>query len=175
VKVSPRESVLLLVTTAIILFGGSIMMARTKIERWQELRKEQSDIVSEIEGYRELVADREKWEQEMAEVSKTLPVLPANQEVDVYWLSMMDKLAAKHGVTIRRRQAGEERQERAIYELPIECREWEADLDSLVHFLFDLQEEGVMLDVRQLSVRPKGKTGLKGRFSLSCVYTRQEE
>jgi hypothetical protein len=26
-----------------------------------------------------------------------------------------------------------------------------------------------------LSVRPKGKTGLKGRFSLSCVYTRQEE
>jgi hypothetical protein len=167
--------VLLLVTVAVILFGGSFIMARPKIEQWKELRMEQSGIVADIEDNRELLKEKEKWEKQMAEVSKTLARLPAGQKVDVHWLSLMDRLAAKHGVLIRRRQAGEEKQERDIYELPIECRDWEASLDSLVHFLFDLQAEGAMLDVRQLSIKPKGKTQLKGRFSLSCVYTKEKE
>jgi hypothetical protein len=175
VKVSPRESVLLLATVSIILFGVSFVMGRPKIERWKEVLAERAGLLSEVEGYRELLTDREKWENEMAEVSKILPRLAANQEVDVYWLSVMDRLAAQHGVIIRRRQAGEEKQERDIFELPIECREWEADLDPLIHFLFDLQKEGAMLDVRQLLIRPKGKTRLGGRFSLSCVYTKEKK
>jgi hypothetical protein len=60
-----------------------------------------------------------------------------------------------------------------VYELAIDCREWEATLDPLVRFLFDLQSEGAMFDVRQLMIKPKGKGVLRGRFALYCAYTRE--
>jgi hypothetical protein len=56
--------------------------------------------------------------------------------------------------------------------LPIECREWEASLDALVRFLFELQSEGAMLDIRQLLIKPRGQGILRGRFTLYCAYAR---
>ena len=74
---------------------------------------------------------------------------------------------------ILKRQVGEEEKHGDVYELPIDCRDWEATLDSLTHFLFDLQAENAMLDVRQLLIRPnKDASKLRGRFLLNCAYTR---
>jgi hypothetical protein len=172
-KFSYREGLLALVTAAIVLFGGSALLARSRIEKWKDLRQKQDDIRGQIEQDRSLVAEHEQWAKQLAELSVLLPVHPAGKKTDVYWLSVMDNLATKHGVQITKRQAGEEKKMGDVYELVIECREWEASLDAMVHFLFDLQAEGAMFDVRQLLIKPTGTGLLRGRFSLYCAYTRE--
>jgi hypothetical protein len=89
----------------------------------------------------------------------------------------MDGLASRNGVKIITRQVGEEEQAGEIYELPIECKDLEGTLQGLVRFLFDLQNEDAMLDIRQFYVKPKGKGDvlLRGRFTLYCAYTRAGE
>lgn len=172
-KISLREAVLVLITAAVALFGGSLMLVKPKIVYLKELRTKQAEVIRQIKQDKRLVDERDTWEKQLKKLSKMLPQYPVDKKMDVHWLSVMDNLAAKHGVKILKRQAGEERKQGDVYELPIECKEWEGGLDSIVHFLFDLQSEGAMLDIRQLLIKPKSKGVLRGRFSLYCAYTRR--
>ncbi len=172
---TPRESVLALLTGAVLVLVLSGMLIKPKIERWQELRNEQSAIEADIDLSRSLVAARERWIGEYRAMSKNIPRYPADQKMDIHWLSIMDRAAARNGVRIIRRQAGEEIRQGVVYEMPIECQDWEGSLDALVRFLFDLQKETAMMDVRQLLIRPRGRGMLRGRFSLACIYTRAEQ
>lgn len=174
-KVSPREAVLGVLTLAVALLGGTALLARPKIDEWKQLRADQAQVRMEIEQDRRLVAGRDEWVKRLSELSKMLPVFPPDKKMDIHWLSVMDGAASKHGVQISKRQAGDEEQQGEVYELPIESKEWEGTLDGLVHFLFDMQKEGAMLDVRQLFVKPKSQNVLRGRFVLYCAYTRAEK
>jgi len=175
VKLSSREAMLVLTVGAVGIFGGSAMLVKPRIDAWKELQKEQAGILAQIERDSKLVAERDKWMKRLEKLSEMLPQHASDEKMDVHWLSVMDNLASKHGVRISKRQAGEERRQGDVYELPIECKDWEGSLDSVIHFLFDLQSAGAMLDVRQLLVKPKGKGVLRGRFLLYCAYTREPE
>ncbi|NQT92453.1 MAG: hypothetical protein HQ559_06810, partial [Lentisphaerae bacterium] len=167
-KVSRRESALVLVTLTVGLLGGTAMLARPRLDRLKQIRAEQESVKGEIRRDRELVSERKKWIGELDELSKALPLYPPDKKMDVYWLAYMDKAAAKHGVRIKRRKAGKEKSEGDFYELPIEVEHdgWEGNLESLVRFLFDLHSQGAMLDIRQLLIKPRKDGVLEGRFSL---------
>lgn len=172
-KMSSREIALGLATVAAALFAVTGLLSKAKIEHWKEARAEQSEVRRKIEMDREMAAQREQWQARLAEISRLLPVQPEGRKVDVHWLSVMDRIAGQHGLSIKRRQAGKEEQQGDVFELPIEC-EWEGSLESLVYFLFELQSEGAMLDVRQMMIRPApgGVGSLRGRFTLFAAYTR---
>jgi Tfp pilus assembly protein PilN len=171
-KITSREMTLGLVTLTVGLFGGTLLQARPRLTEWQRLQKTQARLEDEIRRDRELVEKRADWEGRFDELSEAMPQYGTQMKTDVLWLSTLDSVARKHGLEIRRIEAKEERQQGDVYELPIECTEWEGSLDALVHFLFDLQSRGAMLDVRFLHIKPKAGKVLRGRFSLSCAYTR---
>lgn len=173
--ISRRELILLMATLGAALFGLSVLAARPRVREWRDLRVERAELRRQIQRDRDLIATRTRWETELAGLSTQLPQFAPDAKMDVHWLSVMDRIAGKHGVKILQRQAGEEKRDGDLYELPVECRDWAGSLDSLVRFLFELQAEGAMLDVRQLYVRPRkpGDSELRGRFSLSCIYTRE--
>jgi Tfp pilus assembly protein PilN len=173
-KMSDRELILGTLTVVVVLFGLTALLAKPKIDELKELNEQKQDVANSIKIEKRLVEKRDFWENKLTEMSKLLPMEPADKDMDVHWLSVMDRIASKHGVKIKKRLANEEVQLGDVYELPIECKEWEANLDSLVNFLFELQSEGAMLDIRQLMVKPKGKGMLKGRFTLYCAYTREK-
>jgi Tfp pilus assembly protein PilO len=173
VKIAPREMVLGLATVAVALFAVTLMVAKPRIQKWKSLGEQQKEVKVQIDRARKLIADKQKWEKQYKEMSKLMPTLPAAKNPDAYWLEIMDNIAAKNGVKISKRQAGEEKKQGDIYELPVECKEWEGTLDATVHFLFDMQSEGAMLDIRQLLVKPQGKGILRGRFTLYCAYMRE--
>jgi Tfp pilus assembly protein PilO len=170
---APREAVLGLITMAIALFAISYMAARPKLAKLKDVRQEQARIQEQIRQDNEKIADKKKWSKQYAELSKMMPTLPANKKTDAHWLEIMDNIATRNGVKIFKRQAGEEKKLGNVYELPLECKEWEGTLDSMLHFLFDMQSEGAMLDIRQLMVKPQGKGVLRGRFTLYCAYMRE--
>ena len=172
-KIAPREIILALITAAVALFGVSMMLAKPQVERLKELKMLQKSEFLAIEQSRRLINQKDMWEKKFSELSKMLPQHPPDRNMDVHWLSRMDALAAKHNVKINKRQAGQEKKYGDVYELPIECRDWESELEAITHFLFDLRTEGAMLDIRQLRIKPKGKGRLGGQFQLYCAYTRK--
>ena len=174
-KLSSREIVLGLATVTVILFGGVALLARPQFDELKRIRAEQADLRREIAEAKQLVVRRDEFDAEMEELSQRLPRFPMDQKMDTHWLRVMGNVATKHGVKISKRQAGEEKRNGDLYEMGIECKEWESELEPLVHFLFDLQEEGAMLDVQQLLIKPKGNNLLRGRFFLNCAYTRQQD
>lgn len=169
---SRRESVLTLATLAIILFGGTAILARSKFQEAKDIRARRIRIALEIAQDRELIASEAKIRRDLDELRTLLPQQPADRTTDTYWLSVMDRIASDNGLKILKRQVGKEEQVGDIYELPMEAREWEGTLDALVHFLFELQGEGVMLDVASLWIKPKSPLLLKGSFTLKSAYTK---
>ena len=174
-KIAPREAVLGLATVAVALFAVTLTVAKPRIQQWKTLAGQRGEVKAQIERARKLIIDRQKWEKQYKELSKMMPTLPAAKNPDAYWLEIMDNIAVRNGVKISKRQAGEEKKQGDIYELPVECKEWEGTLDAIVHFLFDMQSEGAMLDIRQLLVKPQGKGILRGRFTLYCAYMREAQ
>jgi len=173
-KISPKEITMAFVTVTLVVFGVSYFFLQPKIDTWKKLVEEEMNLKQSIGAYNQMIAQKDYVTARLKEVSSLLPVYPEDKEMDVYWMSVMDSIANKNNLVITKRQAGNETKTGSIYELPIECREWAGDLDSLVHFLFDLQAEGGMMDVRQLSIKPKTKSNLNGRFLLYCAYTREK-
>src|SRR3989339_852267 len=174
-RLSQRELILAMATGAVVLFGLSVILSKSKIEEGKEIVKKQEELSAQIQRNREIINSREIWEKKLNELQKALPEYPVDKKMDVQWLSAMDQLATKHGVKILKRQAGEEKVVGDVYELPIECKEWEGNLNAIIHFLFDLQSQGAMLDIRQLQVKPKAGDVLRGYFSLYCAYAKQKK
>lgn len=171
-KFSSREAVLAFAAVVAAVIGGSSMLVKPRIADWQDLRLRQKDVRLRIEQDRKLVEQRDEVAAQIKELSDLLDAFPADKKMDVSWLSVVDSLAKKNGMELASRRAGDEKGHGDVYEMLIECKEWESDLAGLVHFLFDLQATGAMFDVRQLLIKPKGKGVLRGRFSLYCAYTR---
>ena len=171
-KVTARELILLVITLGVALFGVTALLSRAKIDEWKAVRREQAEVRDEIAEDQRLLTTRDQWAEKFESLKTFLPQFPAEQKMDVHWLALMDQLAAQHGVRITKRQVGEEKPMGDVVELPIEVRDWEGSLDAITHFLFDLQAQGAMLDVRQILMKPNEQKVLRGRFLLYCAYTR---
>lgn len=171
---SRREVAFGLATGVVALFGLSSIVAKSRIEHWRDVSKAQDKCLEQIEKDKVTAGERGKWSKRFEEINTVVPPFPADKKMDVHWLSVMDNSASKNGVVISKRRVGEEKRIGDLYEMPIECQECEGSLEAIVRFLFELQEQGAMLDVRQLLLKPKSAAVLRGRFTLYCAYTRQE-
>lgn len=173
-KLSQRETMLALATLAVVLYGGGILFAWPKIDTWKKLAKDQALVIQQIETERKMYTEKDRWTKEFATLKKSLPIQKAGQKMDVYWLSRIDGIASKNGVLLPRRQVGEEKKAGDLYEISIEYREIEGSLSGTVRFLFDLQTEGVMIDVRELMLKPKGTQALRGvSLRVFCAYLKE--
>ena len=173
-RISRREAAIGLMAGIVALFGLTAILAKPRLDKWRELGRDQAKALEQIEKDKATVEERDKWVQRFEEINKAVPPFPADKQMDVHWLSIMDTVATKNGVVISKRRVGEEKRLGDLYEIPIECQDCEGSLAAIVRFLFDLQEQGAMLDIRQLVLKPKSASALRGRFTLYCAYTRQE-
>ena len=172
-KISTRESYLALGAVSAVLIGITVVLGRGQFEEWKELRSKQAGYRESMERNRHLLGQKDKWAKKMEKYKGLMLTVSQDKKMDVFLSEKMEKLASSCGLKIIKHEIGKERREGLIYELPIECRDWEGSIDSLAHFLFDLEGKDAMLDVRYLRIKPKDKLIRKGRFSLYCAYMRE--
>jgi len=172
--ISIRERNLLVITVLIVLYGLIGFSARKQLDKLKLARNSYTLAKEQLALEREMISARPVWQQNYDELRTLMPVFPADKAVDTHWLGVMDAAATRQKLNIVKRQTGKENKVGEVYEFAIECREWDGRLDALIHFLHDLENEGVMLDMRQLYIRPHPqKPGLlRGTFMLSCAYMR---
>ena len=173
--ISSRERVLAGATLAVLLIAVLIFAYDGQMKTFRTARTELRNKQAELKFRRLLIAQGPAIEARFAELRDLMPVFPADRRVDTHWLGIMDAAATRNALSIAKRQVGAERQVGDVYEIPIECRVFEGSLAAIIHFLFDVQNEGVMLDVRTMTVRPSPQNLalLRGQFTLYCAYMRE--
>ncbi len=179
--ISEQEKRLGIITLLVLLFAVLLMFFNRQKAKIDQLRAERREREALYAEYCALISQNQVWNEAYAKDADLMPVFESGRQVQTYWLGVLERLASDSGLSIIRRQAGDERQEGDVFELPIECKEWEGSLESLVKFLYAVHAEGAMLDVRKLFIRPgssaagKPAKGLRGSFTLHCAFLRAEK
>lgn len=172
-KITTREMTLGWMAGVVILLTLSFLFCAPKITVWKEVSNKRKAVAARIELAEHLTAQREQWNKKLQDVAQKLTKYPPDQDVVADYLRILEDVAKKNGITLSQRQPQREKKHNDLYELAIDCP-WDADLEALVRFLFDLEQQKVTMDIDDLNVSlvAGGKGKLKGKFALICLYTR---
>ena len=173
-SMSTKDKQLLVVIALILLFGITLANFRKCADNIAIKQRSLKTAEENISMQKELIAAKDVWAKRYEDKKPLMPVFNVGDQVDTYWLNIMDLAAERHGVKIRNRHSGTETKVSDVYEFPIEVKDWESELEPFVNFMYALQAEGAMLDIRTLTITPiANKPGLlKGSFVLYCAYMR---
>ena len=174
--VSSREKNMLLIAVVAVMYAVAALCFKKQSANWKTEQRVYTNAQKKLQEENALIAAHDEWTAKYEQMRDLMPIFPYEKDVDTHWLNIMDSAASQNGFTIARRQTSKEVEVGDVYELPVDCKDWEGSLESLVKFLYDLHQAGAMLDVRQLFIRPSSKPGfLKGTFTLYCAYMRGDD
>ena len=173
-KISQREMVLGVATLTAVLVGLAWVMVDKKTDQWKTMAGQIDQAEQQIRHYEAAVRMQDNWLDELNALQEGLRVFEADERsVSPELMKIIKAISAGHDLDITRSQPYKEKPTGSLFELGINCT-WQGNLDAMVGFLAELQQQGVSYDVRQLNVTPVGKnTGrLKGNMVIHCAYTR---
>lgn len=173
-KISTRELVLGWLTMVTVLLGITYWLGLPKADEWKNAIKAGDALELRKKEAQHLIGGREDINQRFDVLRQSLPKHPAGKDVTAELLITLERTAQQHGLVLLRREPEQERSVGDLYEVAINCT-WEGELDALTHFLYALQVQGAILDIRQLSATPGpgGPGRLKGNFTVDCAYSRE--
>lgn len=174
-RVSTRELGLLWITVVVVV---SWLSYRWIDPRLAALREREASL-GQMERER-LLAEREisrksEYEDRLMEFRGQLPSHSRDARVTADLLRMIENTARDSNLVLLKREPEDERSLGEIYEVSIKCT-WEGTLEALVRFLYTIQAQGAILDIRFLTVSPKSGEAemLRGSFTVDCAYSREE-
>lgn len=172
-KLSRREWALAWITMVIVALGGTYWFGAPRLKASQDVVREMEALSQRIAHIQSLLDERGSWDERLEAVRKQLPRHPASKDVTSELLRSLEQTAQQHGLSLLRREPDKEKDLGDLFEVSIDCT-WEGTLDALVHFLYAIQLQGVILDIRSLTVNPMegGPDRLKGSFTVVVAYTR---
>lgn len=175
-SMSTKDKQLLVVIGLVILFGITLANFRKCAENISAKQRALQIAKDNVALQTELIAAKDIWAERYEKKKPQMPTFKTDIQVDTYWLNIMDLAAERHGVKIRNRHSGTETKLSDVYEFPIEVKDWESELEPFINFMYAIQAEGAMLDIRTLTITPvANKPGLlKGSFVLYCAYMRDD-
>jgi hypothetical protein len=175
-KISTREIILGISTLALILFGATYWMAGTAFEEQRDMKEQKIRLKRQIKLHNRILDERESWIDQLNELQALVPVYNARTPVSVELPKTIKRIADKHQLDLPLTQPQGEKQVGSLSELKVRC-DWQGTIEQLTRFLYDLHEQGIRYDVRQISVKPIAKleNQLKGSMIINCAYRRAEE
>lgn len=178
---SLREKALLAVLGVVLLYvAAAVLWFTTQETAWKKASRAYTNAKDRYAKECALIREKRQWEEAYESEKSRMPLFEDGKATDTTWLSMMDALATKHHIFVAQRQGGKETEAGDVLELEVDVKNWEGALESLVKFMYELenpdeQDEKIrgMFDIKSLNFRGSPKKGyLKGAFTLTCAYMR---
>ncbi len=172
-KISQRELILGWCTGLVLLAGLTYWLVQPRLAAWKELRHYRQAVAEQIKLAQRLVDQRPQWLERMDKLRTGVDRHPADRDVTADYLRLLERLASESKLTLIKRNAQKEKEFGDLLELLIDCT-WEGDLESLIRFIYALEQQPAVMDMEELSVSVvSGKElKLKGNFVIVCVYSR---
>ena len=173
-KTSKRETLLGLIALTAILFGLTYWLAGSRIAEQRRMKDDKVRLLHQIELHKRILAEQNGWLSRLEELRGQLPVYDDKTAITAELLKLIKRTADEHGLDLVRTQPYREEQNGSLYELGVSCN-WEGKLESLTHFLYDLQKQGIRFDVLQLNAQPDAQRDriLKGSMTVDCAYRKK--
>ena len=175
-KISQREIIIGLITLFAALFGVTYMFGESKMTEHRNLVDEKERLEYEIERNKHFIEAQGTWTNRLAELQAQLPVYAASlSSVSGKLLTNIRNIADSTGLDLTQTRANDEKQTGSLFQTSVICN-WQGELEELVHFLYQINEQGLRYDVRELSIRPDAKAPnvLRGDLIIDCAYRRVE-
>lgn len=172
-KISTRELTLAWLTVVTVVLGGTYLVGRRMAVEWKDSMKARQSLARQKRAAEVLLRERDGVNGKLQALRSQLPQYPAGQDVTAELMKTLERTAQENGMVLTRRDPEKEKSVGDLYEVAINCQ-WEGELDAVVRFLYALQVQGAILDVRQLTMRPTqgGQRRLTGTFTVDCAFTR---
>jgi len=171
-KLNNREILLSWTVLLTVLLLALYLIGAKRWKQDRQLAEERVVLSQRLRDTERLLARRGEVDAQLASMRDRLPKHPPGQDVTADILRDLENTARENKVTLTRRDAERERRAGELLEVSVTCS-WEADLDGLVHFLYALESQGVMRQVRQVTVNPAQENRLKGNIVVDHAYTRE--
>jgi Tfp pilus assembly protein PilO len=173
-KISSRELVLACITGAVVIVGGTWYFGAPLVDDWKSAITERRKMGEDRKLAERLIEQRPEWQQRYDELRAPIPKHGPNDPVTSEMLKNVKRLADQHGVTLSRIEPDKEKVNGDLAEVAIDCT-WDSELEPLVRFLYAVQTQGAILDIRQLTIAPaQGVAGrLKGNFTVFFAFSRE--
>lgn len=175
-RLTGREAVLSWFTLVVAVVAGTWLWGQPRLQEWREFARREAQLRRRERAANRLLAEKPEVEARLEELRKKLPRHPPGKDVTADVLRLIERVARDNNLSLLRRDPEGERSVGELYEMTIRCT-WEGDLEALVRFLYALETQDAILDVRKLSVNPSpGRPGrLNGAFTLDCAYSREAQ
>ena len=174
-NLNARELMLALLTLVVVLFGVTFYVGKAKLGEWQEKREEAELLEQKLERLQAMYDRKDSIREGFDRLISTLPVHPTDMDVTADSLQRIQDLARQHQLTLRSMDSKDEKQvgDLNLYELGISC-DYEGSLDAIVRFLYAIQTDKSVMDIRQFDIARKPRTAgeFKGKFMVDCAYLR---
>ncbi len=173
---NPRERKLAIGALAALLVGAAYWIGEPRLTEWRETSRIEEALHGRKMIAEHLLNQREELDERMSALREILPRHSMETDVTAQLLRGLQQTADEHDLQLLRREPEPERQIGELYELSITCT-WEGGLDSLVHFLYALQTQGAIVDIKHLTIAPvQGSPAqLRGNFTVDYAYSRGVE
>lgn len=173
-KLSSREWTLAGLTSLAILLGGTFWLGEPMWKDLQTRRDARSTLQDRNRIAEHLLNQKEEIEARWDSLRNRMPIYPLDQDVTSQLLKDLQRNADQFNLALLRVEPGDEEGVGDLYEVSIQCS-WEGTLDSLVKFLYKVQEDSGMVDTRQLTITPGrgSQSTLKGAIIVDYAYSRQ--
>ena len=171
---SRKENTIVVLVLIIVLLGLSYLIGMPLQEEWERAGRLREKTIIANGVARELIAQRGDWEGKLTALRGRLPKYRPDQPVTAELLKTIKRTADEYQISISRMEPDKEQKVGDLSEVAIDCM-WDGTLDSIVRFLYAVQGQGAILDIRQLTISPaQGVAGrLKGNFTVFCAFSRE--
>lgn len=175
---SRHDQKMLAVTVAVIAFGVLGAFAKGQMQKIRDRRDSIRNLSVLREEQKRMVSEAPLWSAEYGAVRHLMPVFPPGEQVRDTLRRTLVEAANRHGIEITQHDSPKDEIPFAgAFELPIGVRKWEGTLSALLDFVYDLENNGAMMEFRDLRVQSeKGRQGiLSGSFVIHSVYMRASD
>jgi Tfp pilus assembly protein PilO len=174
-SLSRREVILAAATSAVVVGLVSWVIASPLIKTVQTAHAQLAKLQNEKSVLQKLISQRSLMLGQLEGLRAQLPRFKPDEQVSAQIISAVKKIADDESLTLSRLDPDPEKPIGDLSEVAIQCQ-WEGALDSITKFLYAVQSQGAMLDIRQLNIQPAQNTTqagrLRGNFKMYYAFMR---
>lgn len=170
---SAREIRLAMFTLFAVIVGMTWFLGEDKLNEYGELVDRADDADLMISKLESRVARRDGYLRRIETIKLVLPEFPIGRDVKSQMLQQLNGWAGRHRMGISSVNPDKEKEigDLGLYRLSVNVA-WSGNLEQLTRFLFDMQMQGAVIDVRQLTVKADNKGDLSGNMRVDFAYNR---
>ncbi len=151
--INKRERRLLITTITLVVLGVNYFLATQLIAKWRPLRAQVASKRRELEGMQAMIAHKAEWQKSFDDLKHNLKQGQTFESAnDVS--KKIQEVGGDAGILIQSSRPLKEESKDVYRELPVQCQ-FEADVASLVTFLWGLQSASGFMTVETLNVAAK--------------------